>query len=476
MKRKSIASLGLSLALHLCLWAWAASAGDDRAAALAATASFALVAATGLRTMRLHALSPAMLYLWAVAAFHLGLAAPWALGLAGEDIPLWLLAHRVDASLTLLIVALACYQLGLTLAVWRGPVRDNETAGRMLHNLVMYRCGLATAAAGLALLVAGAWVIGVERLAQATYFESYRLTQLYDPRLFISSLQVFPMGLYLAAAAAPSRRMAWIAALGLLWSLAIFALGYRGYALTPAFTMLAVLHKRGFRLPRTAWAAGFAALVIAIPAARSLRDNPLAQRSLADIAVDVQPLEALIEVGGSLRPLVHTLELMENEPYRLGYTYWQAVEMVLPNLALNWEADGYTPVEKLPPSLWMARLAAPWHYYHGGGLGFSAVAEPYMNFGVPGVMVFFTLIAAGLVRCDRLDGLRPTRVAIWAMALGPLLWTARNAFTVFVRPAVWGALLVLAAYLASRAATHVTRSRRPAPSAVPLFSRGVPSL
>ncbi|MEZ5395368.1 MAG: hypothetical protein R2724_21485 [Bryobacterales bacterium] len=43
--------------------------------------------------------------------------------------------------------------------------------------------------------------------------------------------------------------------------------------------------------------------------------------------------------------------------------------MVLPNLALQWESDGYAPVEKLPPSLWMARLAAPWHYYHGGGWG-----------------------------------------------------------------------------------------------------------
>jgi hypothetical protein len=342
----------------------------------------------------------------------------------------------------------------------------------------MYRCGLAVAAAGLGLLFAGAWVIGLDRLAQATYFESYRLTQLYDPRLFISSLQVFPMGLYLAAAAAPARRMSWVAVLGLAWSAGIFALGYRGYALTPAATMLAVLHKRGFRLPRAVWAAGLAALLVAVPAARSLRDNPLGERSLTDVALESQPLEALQELGGSLRPLVHTLDLMENEPYRWGYTYWQAVEMVVPNLALSWESGGYTPVEKLPPSLWMARLATPWHYYHGGGLGFSAVAEPYMNFGLPGVAGFFLLLAAALVWCDRLDGLRPARVAVWAMALGPLLWTARNAFTVFVRPTVWGVLLVLAAYWISRAAAGLSRpSRRLARTVpAPLISPGVPAL
>ncbi len=477
MKRNRVAALGIALAAQVCLWAAAANVDDDAAAALAATASFLVTAGAGLRLMRLHPLSPAMLYLWTLAAFHLGLAGPWALGLDGGDAPLWFLAHRLDEALTLVIIAFGCYQAGLSVATWRRPgAAGAAPAGARLHNTTMYRCGLATAVAGLGLLAFGAWLIGIDRLTQATYFESYGLTQLYDPRLFISSLQVFPMGLYLAAAAAPARRMRLVAALGMVWSCSVFVLGYRGFALTPAATMLAVLHKRGFRLPRAAWAAGLAALMVAIPAARTLRDNPLAERSFADVALEARPLEGLQEVGGSLRPLVHTLELMENEPYRWGYTYWQALEMVAPNLALEWQAGGYEPVEELPPSRWMARLAAPWHYYHGGGLGFSAVAEPYMNFGVAGVVGFFALLAVALVWCDRLDGVRPARVAVWAMALGPLLWTARNAFTVFVRPAVWGALLVLAAYLLSRAAADLARTRRPLRAAAPLVSRGVSSL
>ncbi|MCB9385079.1 MAG: O-antigen polysaccharide polymerase Wzy [Bryobacterales bacterium] len=473
-QRNVAAVFGLSAAAHAALYALAAGSGDDRVASLAAAGSFAVAAFAALRSLEIHPLAPAMLYLWTLSAFHLGLVTPWALDMSSGNTPLWLLTHRLDASLALLVVAFACYQTGLTFAAWRWPALA-ATRAPMMHNGGMYRFGLAVAALGVGLLVAGAWMIGFDRLAQATYFESYQLTQRYDPRLFISSLQVSPMGFYLAMAAAPVRRMRWVAFLGLLWCVAVFALGYRGFALTPAATMLAVMHKRGFHLPRSLGLAALVVVLFAIPAARALRDNPLGERSLGDIAIETHPLAGIEEVGGSLRPLVHTLELMQNEPLRWGYTYWQAFEMILPNLALRWQADTYAPVEKLPASLWMARLATPWHYYHGGGLGFSAVAEPYMNFGVPGVIGYFALLAVALVWCDRLSGVRPWRVAVWAMALGPLLWTARNAYTVFVRPAVWGALLVLAAYALSRAASDLRRERRTA-RPVPSLNRGVPSL
>ncbi|MEZ5365123.1 MAG: hypothetical protein R2748_23055 [Bryobacterales bacterium] len=229
-------------------------------AAFAAAGSFTVAVGAALRSLEIHPLAPAMLYLWALGAFHLGLVTPWALDMSSGSVPLWLLTHRLDTSLALLIVAFACYQTGLTFAAWRWPtIASSRTA--LLHSVGMYRIGLAVAAFGVVLLIAGAWTIGFDRLAQATYFESYRLTQLYDPRLFISSLQVSPMGFYLAMAAAPVRRMPWVAALGLVWCVAVFALGYRGFALTPAAAMLAVMHKRGFHLPRTA---GLAALTVVL--------------------------------------------------------------------------------------------------------------------------------------------------------------------------------------------------------------------
>ena len=44
-------------------------------------------------------------------------------------------------------------------------------------------------------------------------------------------------------------------------------------------------------------------------------------------------LDGVVEMGGSIRPLVHTLQYVEDEPYRLGRTYWQSLATVWPNLA-----------------------------------------------------------------------------------------------------------------------------------------------
>jgi hypothetical protein len=261
----------------------------------------------------------------------------------------------------------------------------------------------------------------------------------------VTSVQLTPMGFYLALAAAPTERIPAVAWAGAAWAGMIFVLGYRGFALTPLAAGLVILSKRGVRLPGWAFAGGLAAVLIAIPISRQIRDTKLSERTMAAGELSLAPLEAIQEMGGSLRPLVHTIDLMENEPYRWGRTYLQALGQVVPNLSLRWQGDAYLPVEELPPSHWVSRLAAPWNYQNFGGLGFSAVAEPYMNLGPWGVALAFWLLGYGLVRVDRVGLLRPTQLACLGMALGPLLWATRNGAGVFVRPAIWGIGLTLAA-------------------------------
>ena len=137
--------------------------------------------------------------------------------------------------------------------------------------------------------------------------------------------------------------------------------------------------------------------------------------------------------------------------------------MVIPNLAMEWQGGSYLTIAELPPSRWVTRIVEPWIYQRSGGLGFSAVAEPYMNFGAPGVALYFLALGFGLVRFGTAAQESPTRLAIWAMALGPLIWTARNSFTVFVRPAVWGVgLVLLSRWLSRLAAARANRSHGPA--------------
>lgn len=319
--------------------------------------------------------------------------------------------------------------------------------------------------AGCGMFLWGAWTIGFDRLASANYFEIYKLTNWYDPRFFVTSLTVAPIGLYLMAAGAPRGRLGWTAAAAAIWSGAIFVLGFRGFGLIPVITMMAVLRKRGVTPPGWAYAAGGVVLLAAIPAVTVMRDARLGERSAAEALESVRPLAAVNEMGASLRPLVHTVHFMETEAPRMGATYWRGLLAVLPNLSLDWQGRGYLPLDKLPPSHWVTKQAAPWIYRHFGGLGFSAVAEPYMNWGTPGVVAFFLLLPGGLIAADRADASRPTRLALWAVLLGPLLWTTRNSFGTFFRPALMGLLAVAAARFVSNSvgSEAVSRPRRGGP-------------
>lgn len=473
--RGRLYALALGLLLHLGLAGAALASGDDRTAAVAAAASLGVAIVATTRWIGLRALSPPAVYLYVFGVFHLGLVVPWALGAASRAAPPWMIERRLSPALLLVILALAAFQIGVSLGAGKsGPrkrLRLRLPLRRAPSDAVMFHCGLVLVAIGLAALAWGVRQLGFDRLINATYFETYQLARTYDPRFFVTSLQVVPMGLYLAAAAAPRKRIWTVGALGLGWAAAIFIIGYRGFALVPIATLAVVFDRRGVRIPRAVWAGALALLVLAIPAVRAMRDNPLARRSAADLVVSAHPLEAVEEMGGSLRPLVHTIELMENETLRWGKTYWQAVLQVVPNLAFEWGGERYLPLEELPPSHWVSRLAAPWHYRHYGGLGFSAVAEPYMNFGVAGVAAWFMLLGWALARADRSRASETVRLAAAAMALGPLLWTTRNAMTVFFRPAVWGLAVVAVSALLGRTLTADRRRRLP-PSRARRFSPG----
>ena len=83
-----------------------------------------------------------------------------------------------------------------------------------------------------------------------------------------------------------------------------------------------------------------------------------------------------------------------------------------------------------------------------------------MNFGVAGVVAYFLVLAMALVWADRFDGSRPTRLAMWATVLGPLLLTTRGAFDAFFRPAIWGLLVVFVSRVVADSLHSMRRTNR----------------
>jgi len=271
--------------------------------------------------LRLKALSPASVYLNILAVFHLGLVLPIAAGIAVGPIPAWVRNSSLQSALMLLLLAFGCFVWGAASGAAKASRKPTQRETGEWHNTALFYCGLAAIAAGGAALLWGIRELGFSRFAQATYFETYRLARTYDPRFFVTSLQLTPMGFYLALAAAPRKHIPAVAWAGAVWAGMIFVLGYRGFALTPLAAGLVILTKRGVRFPRWAFAGGLAAVLIAIPISRELRDTRLSKLTMATSELSLAPLEAIQEMGGSLRPLVHTIDLMENEPYRWGRTY-----------------------------------------------------------------------------------------------------------------------------------------------------------
>lgn len=427
----------LVIAATLGWWALTRAVADDRVSALAAGAALTLALVVCLKFLHQSLLSPAVLYLGVFGLFHLGLVVPWALGLYGQPLPPWFLTNRLTPALALVVLAIGFYLAGV---LWTAQPPPPVPA--VYTNSLLFHSGVAIYLAGCVLFVLGIRSFGGARFFDVGYSETYRLAAQFDPRMFGTSFTVVPIGLYLAVASFPLRRRAVVQAMTLAWVAGIFFLGFRGYALIPGLVALALLRERGCRLPRWGAAALVAVVLVAIPAARAVRDAGVRQRTLDGIPARLHPLDGVTEMGGSLRPLVHTLRYLETESWRWGHTYWQSLQTVIPNLAPRWQGAPYIPLDQLPPNHWLTAQAEPGMYLQYGGLGFSAVAEPYMNFGTAGVAAYFLLLGALLGRAAGFGSGRPATLALWAMVLGPLLWTTRNSFEIFFRPAVWGLLTV----------------------------------
>ncbi|MBI3696998.1 MAG: O-antigen polysaccharide polymerase Wzy [Acidobacteria bacterium] len=426
------------------LWLLMRAIEDDRFSALLVGVALAAALYVGLRLLRFPMLSPPLLYLCVFALFHLGLALPWALGVYDGPLPGWFRSHRLTPALGLVELAILFYLAGL---VWARRRAAPPPAAPVYTNRFLFGCGVAIYLAGAVMFFLGVERVGGTRFWDAGYAEIYRLAAQFDPRLFGTSFLIVPIGLYLAAASFSRRWTALVAALTLAWVGGIFFLGFRGFALIPGLVVLALMRHRRCRPP--AWMSVALLLVVlaAIPLARAVRDQRIGERSLEGVWNSVRLLDGIVEMGGSLRPLVHTLEYLDQQSWRWGKTYWQSLGTVWPNLAGQWEGARYLALDDLPPNHWLTLQADPDLYHQAGGLGFSAVAEPYMNFGVTGVLVYFWVLGALLARAAELRSTRPAPLAAWAMVLGPLLWTTRNSFEVFFRPALWGLAIVLGARL-----------------------------
>lgn len=200
-----------------------------------------------------------------------------------------------------------------------------------------------------------------------------------------------------------------------VWALFAFKVGLRGEVMFPSAVAACMLGRKGAPIRGYILAIGIVAFLIVTGIVKNARVS-------GDYSTEsgVNPLNAIAEMGSSLRAVQETVKWRKNDNFELllGGSYWAPFErqfaLFIPQLErINIEEDG--------------RLLNIVVQKKAGPIGFSAVAEAYINFGEKGVIIIFFLIGFIMAKLDSLRSNIKADIFI-GVALLPIFVTIRNSF------------------------------------------------
>ena len=232
-----------------------------------------------------------------------------------------------------------------------------------------------------------------------------------------------------------------------------------------------VWHRCVRPLPKTALLLAAATILFVVfPLAGEVRTMRGADRTSLEflrqayLSIDNPIVTQVSEMGGSIITLAYTLELVPStRPFDYGMGYLYALSSIFPSLF--W--DVHPMVARELPSDWLIWAVDPIMARMGGGLGFSFIAEAYLNFGPLGVPV--VMAAMGYLYCQFVrwgdNPAEPAKIAALASFTAFTLAFARGEASMIARPLIWCAVIP---YLAFRLFHHYSmylmagaRIRRP---------------
>lgn len=361
------------------------------------------------------------------------------------------------------ILALGSLGVGTALSFATVPTKRDrreasEDSARMRLSLnAAFRIGAVLLLASVVALIFLAGSVGnILRFSRAEIFAGVG-----DTRGFGFFLSVAPSATVLMVTAAHTARQKWIAyPLAVIAFVGLLFLGYRSNALFPALIGAIIWRKLGRKIPLHIVGSSLVFVILAIPAVSYLRSTgPYQEISLQDIARSVEqsdPAAVVMQLGGVTAPLAFTLKrIPREESFRYGQSYFLALADAIPNLGFQIAESGRAKVRRggvldkdalsrLSPSDWYTYQVSRWLFDRGGGAGYSTIAEAYLNFGLPGVVIFFSSLGFVLGRLDQANlRISSNALILTGAFLWPLMKTVRNTFGVFVKPAGFIILTIL---------------------------------
>lgn len=404
-------------------------------------------------------------YLLALSLFHLGITVPESLGLLQTvpessgliEVGNWhsgSLVKWLEQAGWYTVLALACIGVGFGLSVTPSRLaqmhrqvdsdRKNQTLSMAFQD-------------GIGLLLASGVMLGLAigsfgNLLSYSRVDFFRGTG--DTRGLGVFLMTFPSAVTLVMIGARTRFQQLFAWLLFLFGFVLIMLsGYRTSALYPMLIGAAVWVKIGRRIPMVYAAVAGLILVMAISAVGILRAHKYQEMDVKKLERSVESAsteDTFVTVGQTGGLLAHVLRLVpHSDSFRYGGTYVQYLQASIPNItgsinksdrtiALRESRTDPKAIARTPPSDWLTYRVLPEKFAVGEGVGFTGIGEPYLNFGLPGVVIFFLALGYLLGRLDQINLLEHPAMLVFAAAiLWRLVQTVRDDFGNFIKPMVF---------------------------------------
>jgi hypothetical protein len=257
------------------------------------------------------------------------------------------------------------------------------------------------------------------------------------------------MGLGLCLLAATESTILHRLALGafVIFSFCALPLGLRGEVFFPLLAAAVVRTK--WRKPPSAWITIGAVIVLlfSIAVISDVRQVGLGSASMAS----GHPLDGLTEMGQSLRPVSEVVYWHKTgDEFLNGATYWAPLDRgfcrIIPSAkCLPAEED-----ERITGTLVMNRV---------GPIGFSPIAEAYLNFGRTGVVFVMFAIGVLIGSMDKWPVTR-ARLAAFGVIYVELLINIRNSFIALPSHIIVGFILVYVVVIWSESAYKRAKRQR----------------
>lgn len=243
-------------------------------------------------------------------------------------------------------------------------------------------------------------------------------------------------------------------------------------ALLMAFAWLWDRRIRPLNVPLVA-SCGAIILLVIFPLVAATRNSRGTDRaSIAHLAeefasIDNPVIAAIREMGGSMGTVAHTMTLVPaTHEFEMGASYYYAFLTLFPNFF--WEL--HPTIARKIPGAWLTWEVDPITAAEGGGLGYSFIAEAYLNFGWIGTPPLMILIGYLIGWAVRWADHHPRADRLAALATGACFFVfyVRAELAVILRGVAWYTCIPFIAVLLLTHAQYALRRRPvPLPSSVP---------